>query len=128
MNYNDIICRFDDIHDLPISEEVLGAYFEGSLDIEDRQQIQDYINSDLFLTNLEFEMNEHHDIDSMVINTTEPVNIDSVELPNLVLNEFSSDGELFNDHDNSFQNEISYDLPDLDIEIEESDTFDDCEI
>lgn len=34
-DYDDIISRFDDIEDLPLSEEMLGAYIEGNLEGDD---------------------------------------------------------------------------------------------
>lgn len=50
-NYDEIISRFDQIQDLPISEEMLGAYIEGHLSaVENLQVEQQAIYSPDFLT------------------------------------------------------------------------------
>lgn len=45
-NYDDIINRFDDIQDLPVSEEMLGAYMEGNLRGAEIREIQNLICQD----------------------------------------------------------------------------------
>lgn len=41
-NYNDIINRFDDIEDLPISEEMLGAYLEEKISDSELETLESY--------------------------------------------------------------------------------------
>lgn len=43
-NYDDIINRFDDIQDLPVSEEMLGAYVEGNLDCYEMESVSKLVN------------------------------------------------------------------------------------
>lgn len=46
INYDDIIDRFDDIEDLSVSEEMLGAYLEGNLNSYEMEQISESIQDD----------------------------------------------------------------------------------
>lgn len=43
---NDLLSQFDDLQDLPVSEEMLGAYIEGNLNGADLRDVQNVINSD----------------------------------------------------------------------------------
>lgn len=45
-NYDDIIDRFDDIQELSVSEEMLGAYIEGNLNSYEMEQISESIQDD----------------------------------------------------------------------------------
>ncbi len=46
------ITKFDDIEDLSISEEMLGAYLEGNLHGAEFREVQNYIQEDAFLSGL----------------------------------------------------------------------------
>lgn len=48
-NYQD---KFDDLFDLPISEELLGAYIEGSLRGSEFREVQNLLSDDLNLSEL----------------------------------------------------------------------------
>ena len=79
----ELLNKFDRIQDLPVSEEMLGAYIEDKLDNAEREFIQQEINSDLSLINLSHSITE--DIESE-LNFDAPL-IDSIELP-LFIDEF----------------------------------------
>lgn len=49
---NDIIQQFNDVHDLPISEEIIGAYLEGNLAGADLRDVQNFLNTDDSLLNM----------------------------------------------------------------------------
>lgn len=49
---NDIIQQFNDVQDLPISEEIIGAYLEGNLAGADLRDVQNLLNSDDSLFNM----------------------------------------------------------------------------
>lgn len=74
---DELLNKFDRIQDLPVSEEMLGAYIEDKLDNAEREFIQQEINSDLSLINLSHSITE--DIESE-LNFDAPL-IDSIELP-----------------------------------------------
>jgi len=44
IDYNELISRFNDIQDLPVSEEMLGAYCEGTLDGMEAAEVRDCIS------------------------------------------------------------------------------------
>jgi len=48
-NFDYIISRFDDIQDLSVSEEMLGAYLEGNLDSYEMENISKMLQEDLVL-------------------------------------------------------------------------------
>lgn len=79
----ELLNKFDRIQDLPVSEEMLGAFIEDKLDHAEREFIQQEINSDLSLINLSHSITE--DIESE-LNFDTPL-IDSIELP-LCIDEF----------------------------------------
>lgn len=79
----ELLNKFSRIQDLPVSEEMLGAYIEDKLDYAEREFIQQEINSDLSLINLSHSITE--DIESE-LNFDTPL-IDSIELP-LFIDEF----------------------------------------
>lgn len=83
MIYAELQNKFDRIQDLPISEEMLGAYMEGNLDSAEREFIQQEINSDLSLINLSHSITENIESE---LNFNTPL-IDSIEFP-LFFDEF----------------------------------------
>lgn len=52
MMNDDLLNKFDRIEDLPVSEEVLGAYFEGNLQDSERVEVDSWINHDQALRSL----------------------------------------------------------------------------
>lgn len=125
MNYDDITSRFDSIQELPISEEDIGAYFEGGLDSENGQRVHDYISSDLFLTNLEYDINAQDNIDSWNISPTESLAVNEMELPQLAVDDNLSLNEELEDYKNVSHEETSYGLLDVEIESGDEDITDD---
>lgn len=58
-DYGDLISRFDDIQDLPVSEEMLGAYLEGNLlDVESRD-IELYLGQSPLLNSIVADISEN---------------------------------------------------------------------
>lgn len=47
-----LLNKFDRIEDLPVSEEMLGAYLEGNLDLLESSQIEFQISTDPYLSGL----------------------------------------------------------------------------
>ena len=43
---NELLSQFDDVQDLPVSEEMLGAYIEGNLDGSELRSVQNLLNDD----------------------------------------------------------------------------------
>lgn len=39
-NIDELLSRFNDIQDLPVSEEMIGAYAEGTLNVSDSQKVE----------------------------------------------------------------------------------------
>lgn len=64
-NFNDIICRFDDIQDLPVSEELLGAFLEDKLDAYDSLCVKSAIEGTPVLQDLLEEIDSPADIPSV---------------------------------------------------------------
>ncbi|MDE5886231.1 MAG: hypothetical protein K2J48_02505 [Muribaculaceae bacterium] len=44
--------KFESIEDLPISEEMIGGYLEGTLSERDRRDVEEYIGGDPYMANL----------------------------------------------------------------------------
>lgn len=61
------INKFDDIEDLHISEELLGAYLEGNLHGSESREVQNFINNDASVSSLidsvESDLGYLHDLD-----------------------------------------------------------------
>ena len=52
IDYDDLINRIEGMHDLPVSEEILGAYCEDSLNLVDAAEIDSFITNDAELGEL----------------------------------------------------------------------------
>lgn len=61
---DELLSKFDSIEDLPISEEMLGAYMEGSLDIDKTIICEDIMAQDSSLNDLFFEITNDPSIQS----------------------------------------------------------------
>ncbi len=57
-NYDDIINGFDSIPELPVSEEMLGAYLEGELVGSELRNVQNYINANDYLDSFVDDLHE----------------------------------------------------------------------
>jgi len=51
-DYNELVSRFDDIQDLPVSEEQLGAYLEGNLSLYEMEEMGNVVNHDPLLQSI----------------------------------------------------------------------------
>ena len=108
---DDLLNKFDRIRDLPVSEEMLGAYIEDKLNHTEREFVQHEINSDLSLINLSHSITE--DIESELNFDTHL--IDLIELP-LFIDEFQIQENQHMEYLPSIEPiEIidSFDLPDI---------------
>lgn len=76
-NYDDIISSFDSIPELPISEEMLGAYIEGNLEGDELIDVGYSVQEDGLLNTL---ANEIYTDDFIRFDM---LNIDAEEIPNL---------------------------------------------
>lgn len=56
-NYDDIISRFDDIHDLPVSEEMLGTYLEKKISDTELATLESYIKENPIISDILEEVN-----------------------------------------------------------------------
>ena len=74
---NDLLQQFDDIQELPVSEETVGAYVEGNLAGSELRDIQKLINSDEIFAQ---SVNAIGDIDKSMIDVISPPQL-GVEAP-----------------------------------------------
>ncbi len=51
-DYDELISSFDDIQDLPVSEEMLGAYLEGNLSMHEIEEMGAVLDHDMMLQSL----------------------------------------------------------------------------
>lgn len=77
----ELLNKFDRIQDLPVSEEMLGAYFEGNLDCDEFSLIEDLLSSNIIANDIVNEIPEsevaqtdlgtlvsyHHIIDNIIL-------------------------------------------------------------
>ena len=74
-----IIDKIDTIQELPISEEILGAYIEGKLTDVEAEKVSSIIDKDLELTNIAYEVsqpiieNNNYFDDTMIDNLELPI-------------------------------------------------------
>lgn len=76
-NYNDIINEFDNIPDLPVSEEMLGAYLEGNLEGDELIDVGYMVQEDLLMSYIANEISADNPMEFKVSD------IDSELIPNL---------------------------------------------
>lgn len=74
---NDLLQQFDDIQELPVSEETVGAYVEGNLAGSELRDIQNLINSDEIFAQ---SVNAIGDIDKSMLDVISPPQL-GVEAP-----------------------------------------------
>lgn len=86
---DELLAKFDRIQDLPVSEEMLGAYLEGTLDSFESSNIESKISSDNHLSTF-VESIAHDDVASILDNLegqlfdpSYPVFISDLQLPDL---------------------------------------------
>lgn len=76
-NYNDIINEFDNIPDLPVSEEMLGAYLEGNLEGDELIDVGYMVQEDSLMSYIANEISADNPMEFKVSD------IDSELIPNL---------------------------------------------
>lgn len=109
---DELMKKFDSIEDLPISEEMLGAYLEGNLTPSESEFVQNEIDSDLTLMNLSH---------SALYDYVEPTVffdsslIDSIELPILIDEDLITDDSYLDyvPSMNTIDTDFSFELPDI---------------
>ncbi len=86
---DELLNKFDRIEDLPVSEEMLGAYLEGTLDSFESANVESEISSDNHLSSF-VESIAHDDVTSILDNIEHqlfdpayPVFISDLQLPDL---------------------------------------------
>ncbi len=107
---DDLFAKFDSIEDLPISEELLGAYIEGHTDPLETLEIKSLLESDSGLSMLSESIDSFDneivgfmpDVD-MTSDDFYPINIDAIELPSC--DYFENAG--WNDNNEFFSNSVS---------------------
>lgn len=85
---DELLNKFDRIQDLPVSEEMLGAYMEGNLDSNEYAQIDSMLSADSSIS--EFVDDISHDnivnildnLEHQLFDPSYPIFISNVQLPN----------------------------------------------
>lgn len=134
-DYDDLINRFEDIQDLAVSEEMLGAYIEDNLTDTESLFVRNQIDKDFSLMNLEFAVRSHgNDIPYVDIEAYVSDSLDSLDLP-YINDDILPENVAYN-HSGIVQSDLidetdysSYQLPEIDlsqdtIEEQESSEFD----
>lgn len=85
-NYDDIIDRFDDIQELSVSEEMLGAYIEGNLNSYEMEQISESIQDDEVLRSIS---------EDIICTSSESDNNNLLDIETYNENSFLSDDEIY---------------------------------
>lgn len=86
---DELLNKFDHIEDLPVSEEMLGAYLEGTLDPFESANVESEISSDNHLSSF-VESIAHDDVTSVldnlehqILDSSYPVFMSDIQLPDL---------------------------------------------
>lgn len=117
---DELLKKFDSIEDLPISEEMLGAYLEGNLSHYESKMVSNEIDSDLNLMNLTHSLSSGIESDLFFNSSL----IDSIELP-LINDEYQILEETHLEYIpsvDSIDSDYSFDV--LDIECDNLDDLD----
>jgi hypothetical protein len=122
---NDLLDKFDRIQDLPISEEMLGAYMENNLNETESALVLNTIDSDLSLMNLSHEVSSGLDWD----NKWEYDNYDEssvgMEIPEIRTDEVQPIETVDDDSCNFSSPDLDdFTLPDIDDYLPDGDSYD----
>lgn len=129
-DYDDLISRFGEIQDLPVSEELLGAYLEGNLDVYEMTEVSNLIYNDPSLKSMLNDATLDNIYNNQIIETSEidlferetlvreavdycPVCSEDFLQPETNVNEIDIDSTLANDHTSGFVDDASFELPDF---------------
>ena len=128
---DDLINKFDSIEDLPISEEMLGAYMEGNLDRYEMENMQGVINSHSSVqhilgdTSADFMFNTYEpytledstafdDDNHIVLRHDIYDNVANNEIdPELLMSNFPEDESFYDPDSDNFFNQDDIELPDI---------------
>lgn len=86
---DELLNKFDSIEDLPVSEEMLGAYIEGTLDSFESSQIESAISQDSLLSEFVDEISHDNtgsildNLEHQILDPSYPVFISDLDLPNI---------------------------------------------
>lgn len=118
---DELLAKFDRIQDLPVSEEMLGAYFEENLNSNDSAIVSDAIDKDLFLMNLSHDVFTHSTMPEKIFDET----LIEFDIPQVIKCEDQSlEVESYNPEDYSNNIEQSdFELPDIDDLLSNDDSF-----
>lgn len=83
IDYDDLINRIEGMHDLPVSEEMLGAYCEDSLNLVDAAEIDSFITNDAELSELVDNVDNLQVFDDSYSFDYSTCSTDDIELPSI---------------------------------------------
>lgn len=83
IDYNDLINRIESMRDLPVSEEMLGAYCEGSLSPVDAATMDSYIANDAEIGELVDSVDNSQGSDNLYTFGYSADGVDDIDLPNV---------------------------------------------
>lgn len=83
IDYSDLINRIESIQDLPVSEEMLGAYCEGSLSPIDAASMDSYISNDATVSELIDSVDTPQVSDNLHTFDYSADGVDDIDLPNV---------------------------------------------
>lgn len=82
-SYNELLSRLSQLHDLPVSEEMLGAYCEGTLGDADASAVADSLSSDAELSALVDSIDSLQAQDDATPFDYNPAMMDDIVLPDV---------------------------------------------
>lgn len=80
---DELLSKFDRIEDLPVSEEMLGAYLEGNLDDAESLEISSIVDSNPNISAISFEINNEVSFEHNNLEDTSHANIEDFSLPEI---------------------------------------------
>lgn len=86
---DELLNKFESIEDLPVSEEMLGAYMEGNLDPFETSQIESTLSEDAHLCEFVDEIAQDNissildNLEHQIFDPSYPVFISDIQLPNI---------------------------------------------
>lgn len=123
--YEDIISRFDNIQELSVSEEMLGAYLEGNLDLYEMENISKMLQDDELLQTISEDIMfsspelNHNDNDLLDIEmgddatTSEIENNTTVDVDYSMMDSDENIMEYESDIEDSLFDDSTFELPEI---------------
>lgn len=124
---DELLAKFDRIQDLPVSEEMLGAYVEGNLDNFDSDVVSSAISNDLFLMNLSHDVKvSSNKLESEAEKSLCFFHNDVIDIDDSIL--FTNVNETIESsipiHDDLIEiDNVDFNLPDIDSFLSDNDVF-----